>query len=97
MNLSWSFQDKSSKAQYATLTLSDGTVLSVSKSESSTVITLSTSDGLVIDFLPDKKICQRITGVDNIYKGVSEAEIGRAIHADVILVDLFSRVLLSAI
>lgn len=89
MNLSWCFQDKLSNEPYATLTLRDGTILSVSKSDSSTVITLSTADGLVIDFLPDKKICQRITGFENIYKGVSEFEISRMIYSDVICFDLF--------
>jgi hypothetical protein len=80
--LSWSLDDQKTKVPYATLRLRDGTVLSVKKSASSTSITLSTADGLVIDLLPGKKICQRICGVQNINKDVSEVEIGRIIHSD---------------
>ena len=80
MTISWGF---SSKSPYAVLTLSDGTILSVSKSEKSFKITLSTADGLVIDFLGNRKICQRISNFDNIHKGLSDVEISRIINPDV--------------
>jgi hypothetical protein len=82
LSLSWSLDDQKSKVPYVTLCLRDGTVLSIRKLASSTSITLSTADGLVIDLLPDKKICQRISGFQSINKDVSEVEIGRMIHSD---------------
>lgn len=86
MTLSWSFQSKSAKCSYATLNLRDGTVLSVKKSSGPTSITISTADGLVVDFLPEKKILQRISCFESINNSVTELEMSRMIHSDVFFI-----------
>jgi hypothetical protein len=83
MTLTWSFQNNSIKSPHATLSLRDGTVLSLSKLNNSMIMTLSTADGLVIDFLPDRKVCQRITCFESINKAISEVEISRMIYPNV--------------
>ena len=70
------------RAPSIVITLHDGTILSLSKSESST-IHVATAEGLVIDFLADGKVNQRLVPAVIPLKGVQVSEISRTIFPDV--------------